>query len=98
MMWLVASAWRSRWTSAWSAVTTSARRSGGGAGDGVNDVAGGGAAHEFAGGVGLLFGQVDDFASAQQLAQLDLGGGAAELGDDGGGDDGDDPGFELDRA
>jgi GntR family transcriptional regulator len=33
---------------------------GGGAGDdGVGDVAGGGSAHEFAGGVGLLFGQRD---------------------------------------
>jgi hypothetical protein len=70
---------------------------GGGAGDdGVGDVAGGCSAHEFAGGVGLLFGQGGDVASAQQAAELDLAGGAADLGDDGRGDDGDDSGFEPD--
>ena len=40
--------------------------------------AGCGAVHEFAGGVCLLFGQGDDLASAQQAAELDLGGGAAD--------------------
>ncbi len=57
---------------------------GGGAGnDGVDYVAGGSAVHQFAGGVGLLFGQGDDVASAQEAVELDLGGGAADLGDDG---------------
>ena len=55
--------------------------------NGVDDVAGRGAAHELTGGVRFLFGQGDDFASAQDPAELDLGGGAADLRDDGHGDD-----------
>lgn len=64
--------------------------------DGVDNVAGGGAAHELAGGMGFLFGQGDDLASAQEPPKLDLGAGAADLSDDGRGNYGDDPGFQPD--
>ena len=51
--------------------------------DGIDNVSGCGAAHELADGVGLLLGQGDDLAAAQEPPELDLGGGAADLGDDG---------------
>ena len=69
---------------------------GGSAGDDcIDNVAGGGAANELACSVGLLFGQRDDVASSQHAAELDLAGGAADLGDDMRGEHGDDPGFEM---
>jgi hypothetical protein len=63
--------------------------------DGVGHVTGCGAAHQGASGVGSLFGQGENFTSAQEPVELGVGGGTAGLGDSGGGDDRNDPGLVV---
>jgi hypothetical protein len=64
--------------------------------DGVDLVTGCGPAHKGAGRVSSLFGQGKNLTSAQEPTELDLGGGAAGLGDDRRRNDGYDRGFEPD--